>query len=334
MNLAAVSALHHGHVVFAGKSQFDRPARCLRQQRGYGLVGKFTLAAETAADTRGNDTHLRHGQTQRNSGVHLHAGDALRRRPEGDLAVAVHFRQGRTGLHIHVILGRHQVFVFHDDVASVPGRIGVAFHELGETNGVRFLGQFIHGGVFVALFMDDRRARFQRFFDIRYGFEFFVFYLDKPQGLPRRHQVNRRHGRDRFSAVAHLIPRQGKLVLDEHADVIVWQVRSHQDRLDAGQRPGPGSINGQDPGMGVMTAEQGRVQHAGAGNVVSINGPPGRLFRSFDARDGGPDDRVNLHVVRYVRTHACSPSLTERDGIEFRPDASPVRDNIASAIFT
>ena len=77
VNPAAMTALHHGHVVFAGESQLDRPPGSLRQQRGDGLVGELALAAETAADARGDDPHLRHGQTQRKSGIHLHAGDAL-----------------------------------------------------------------------------------------------------------------------------------------------------------------------------------------------------------------------------------------------------------------
>ena len=71
INLAAMTAFHHGHVVFTGKGQLDRPAGSLRQQRGNGLVGELALAAETAAYARGYDSHLRHGQPQRQRGVHL-----------------------------------------------------------------------------------------------------------------------------------------------------------------------------------------------------------------------------------------------------------------------
>ena len=214
-----------------------------------------------------------------------------------------------------MVLGWHQVFVFHNSVALVPGCIGVAFHELGEADGVRFFGQLIHGGVFVALFMDDRRARFKGLFHVRYRFELFVFYLDEPQRPPRRLQVDCRHGRDRLAAVADLVPRQGKLVLDKHADVVEREIGSHQDGLDAGQRLCLGSVDGEYPGMGVMAAEQGRVQHAGTGDVVRVNGPPGRFFRPFDARDGGADNRVNLLVFCHVCAHTCSPLLRGRNSI-------------------
>jgi hypothetical protein len=102
------------------------------------------------------------------------------------------------------------------------------------------------------------------------------------------------HRRHDLPDVAHPVDRDEGLVLD-HPPVGEGEVLSDDDRLDPGNRPGPGDVDIENPGVGTVGAEDCRMQHAGELHIHRVDRLAGHLLQSVQPGDRF-SDIVGFHI--------------------------------------
>ena len=117
--------------------------------------------------------------------------------------------------------------------------------------------------------MDRLTFRGNRLLDRHDGRQLCKLHLDKVQRLIGDPLVGGRDRRDRVAHVADLLARQGFLVLADRKDAeLDGQVVAGKDRQHARERPSPGDIDVQDPGVRVRAAQEPAKEHPRQGQVV------------------------------------------------------------------
>ncbi|MDE0148113.1 MAG: hypothetical protein OXM58_07045 [Rhodospirillaceae bacterium] len=281
----------HRHEVFLpGQRQLDRPAGRPGEMGDQRLDRDAGLAAERAADRRRDDADLRHRQVEGPRQGRLHLVDRLVGGPDGQLAGAVELGNRGDRFQIDVRLGRHLVDALDDDIAIGPGRLDVAFAELLARDLVDALEAEVRAFLVALEFpMDRDRAVFQRRRDAQHRRQLFVVHLDQRRRRAGRGEVGSGDRGDRLADIAHHAGGERGLVVDEQAPAARRQVGPGQHRLDAGQRPGGGRIDAEDPRARPGAAEDRGVQHARPRKIVCIARRTGQLVGGVAARQPRAD---------------------------------------------
>ena len=313
-----VAAVVGGQEVLAARlDPLDRPLQHERQRRGDEvLVIGAELAAEAAADFRRDGAHLVLTQTEGAGDLVAEPVRPLVRGPDGE---AARDRVGRG-----------------DGCRAVSIGIGMATRgaDLGLHLDWRALASAASTSpwtvswrtlmLFLTVVVELGSARLPRLVGIDDGLQRFVIDLDRGGGVCGLRLARGDHRGDRLADVAHLVPRQwldprdgDRVVLLRLRDVLLWRLAwtfVGLDRVLVGQhgceiappsprRRPPAWLSASavsmpvDLGVGIRTAHDRQVDHAGEREVVDIDRGTGDQPRVFFALDRRADIASQYHFA-------------------------------------
>ena len=248
--------------LLAGEGDLHRPPREDRELRHHDLVTeRVALAAEAAAVGRGDDADLGGGELEHLGEGAVHIVRRLGRAPERELAVG----QGRPVGHRRVLLHRQMRAALEEEqVLAHQIRRGEPLVHVAELE----VDEFVDVAA-VAVVVDAGLGVRHRILSVRDRAQRLVGHVDQVERGGRDFLTHRGDACHRVAHEAHLVARQGMLILahgqNPEGD---RQVSTRQHSLHTRQGLGSRGINTRDAGVGMGTAEQLGVQHAGEEEVV------------------------------------------------------------------
>ena len=300
------------HAFVEGEAKPDRRAGFPRHQRDQRFHLAIRLAAETAAHGQGVNTNVvqpepedacdvgsdhervlvagPHFQPVARPACDIDVGFQVEVMNAGEVeAVGEHRHRCRERL-VHVaiaegIFGQHVLRRLRGAGGACPGRRHAA------------LGRVIE---------QCRRIRCECCFGRHQRRQDLVIHHDRPGGPEGSLFITSNDRRDGVTDVADPIGRDHRLIVERHAVERIGEDRGvlpGQHHGHAGNGSRGGGIDAQDTGVGVRTAQQLAVQHAGQRYVESVGGTPGHaVTRGGGKRRGG--DAVH-HAAASARGFAA-----------------------------
>ena len=272
--------------------KLDWPAGGIRQQRSTDLAGDVLLAAKSTADERASNSYLFVAES--------HGRRGLGPVGVGDLRADIHGQLGMVGivagrhadaalwLHEHVVVGGRPILTLHDDVCLGKSPIDVAMPDFDVLQQVAGL----------VLFVDQRGIWLSGLLGAGHHRQRFVFGLNERQGFPcNLRRVSRDDGH-RVTQVADLVVAQRRPVLDDQPmPVAAGHVLVRQHGVHAGQCRCAAGVNGKNPGVRILGAQRGPVEHAGEDIVIGELGRACDFFHGVRPRVGTTDDAQRFNSL-------------------------------------
>ncbi|MNK89296.1 hypothetical protein D3C87_1093030 [compost metagenome] len=285
---------HHHEIVGARQHKLDGLARAQSHQCRHRLHGRIGLAAERAADAGQDHANLRHRQTEDLGCRRLHAVHRLARRPDHDPAGIVDLRHRTARLHVAVHLRGCFIGGLDDHLGAREAMLDITLSHRGLGTDVHRQQPFEAPQIGGKLFVNGGSTFGQRIFRRQQRRKLLVLHLDELDGPPRRGQIDSRDRSDRLAHIAHMVPREHVLVLDERP-VQPRKVGAGQDASDAWQARRARDVDPDDACMRVRRQQVGAMQHPRARDVVDIDRTAGDLLGAFETRNGFADGGVLTH---------------------------------------
>ena len=226
------------------------------------------LAAEGTAHRRLHDPDGRRVQPQNRGQLAVQVVRHLGRRPHRQAPVLVVAADGAVRLDGGVRGALEEVLALHYLLRARHALVHLAeaeLHPLGDVAVSSLPARLVDEGMLLAPIGGERLR------GIEAGRQLLVLDADERQRPDRRVLVHRRHRRHPVADVAHPFHAQRVLVGRPGDDAVANRhVAARDDRVHALESESPGSIDGEDAGMGMRAAQDLRVQHPGERDVVGV----------------------------------------------------------------
>jgi hypothetical protein len=284
-----------GELLLPGVDELDRPAGLAREQGAVGLEARVELAAEPAADRGRDHAHGRRPHAEDVSDAVAHVERVLGRGVD-DVAAALVSRDGAARLDRELVLAGRLELVLDDEVGARERVLDVAPRQARRPRHVAFARPFDDRRIGPPLGVDQPRGGRKRRLEVGHRLQRFQLDLDGARPGIRLLEGLRGDGGDRLAGVAHDVPRQQRLVLDEPAGD-PRGVRRRRDRVDTRQQLRATRVHLNDPRRCERRAHEPPVQHPRLLVIDAVDRGSPHLGITVAAAHVLPDDRAR-HGVR------------------------------------
>ena len=279
------------------------------RQRGRQGLEEDELAAEAAAQRRGDHAHAMLGEPQRLGHLGARVEEGLGAGPHAELAHGVHGGHRRARLEIALVDHGGAVAALHDHprlgepAGHIPARVVDRAHHIGRgqrSHGLRSAAGSVHGERLLAAaplpgLADPRRLGAHGLLGIDGRRQFLILHGDEPgrilgEGLGLRH-----HGRHRVAGEERPLQGQRAAVAIGRVLMAQRQVAAAEDADHAGERGGGLAVDRDDARVRVRAQDEAAVEHAGKPQVRGEAGEAGDLLASVETGQGAADGRGCRH---------------------------------------
>ena len=268
-----------------------------RQERADGLQAgaggdSAALAAEAAADVRGDDAYAVQGQSHQVGDFGAHRERRLGVGPDREAAVLL--GPGRGDARLQVLGVDHLRFVdfVYYHVGFRHGGLGVADVHRHVAADVLDLDVFRQVLRQRHVLVDGRRRLLHGLFQIHHHRQRLVSDLDLLEGLLDQRQAVRRHRRHRVAHVADLVLGEDVAVDVGPAVAHVRRIRRRHHGAHAGDGLGRAGVDADDLRMGVLAPEHAAVERVGQVQVDAVDALSDHPLHPALAGHVGSQDRV------------------------------------------